>query len=217
MVSLRPPTAGGPAGAVLQPWPEVLSTEAAISASARATHHRDAGRGRVPLVIDEFARPEPAARVARWLASCPVVAETSIDGADYAIGRIEMPGADGFDLDRWWTQQLLEALISPPLVALFGRLSGIDPGAGAEIGAHVLERGDRIGWHDDRARGQRLGFVWFASDPAPEGGQLLLGRPRGVEPRFNRLVVFDARRPHRVEPVVDGVRRTLVVRTRELG
>ena len=172
----------------------------------------------LPVLVHNFLPSDIAVRTARVLAVARVAREVSTGDAGYQLGRVQLDGG-GFDLDRWWAKQVFDTLGSPGLLAWLHKSTGIDPGIAVDLGAHVLGPGDYVGWHDDRGRGQRLGFVWFASDPAPAGGRLMLApisRPRFVAPSFNSLVVFDAAEPHAVEQVQQGVRRTIIGRTRAI-
>jgi len=113
--------------------------------------------------------------------------------------------------------QLEHALLGPVGGELFEALSGQTLGGPTPVTVYAYGPGDFLARHSDRGGGRQVAFVLYLGDWQPgEGGELRLwhadGRKVDVEPRFNRLVLFDlaAHRHHEVLPV-RGTRRRYTI------
>lgn len=107
--------------------------------------------------------------------------------------------------------ELLAALADPRTRALFAALTGRELG-GFTASARRMAAGDFLVPHADDVGGRELSFVIYLSPGwAPAwGGELRLDAgdgsfPHVVEPRFNSMVVFDARTWHVIAPFRPGL------------
>jgi len=87
-----------------------------------------------------------------------------------------------------------------------------------EYWGNVLKQGKEIPWHVDKDEeiekviSPPIGAVWYGHpcNDTVEGGYLEIKRNHGeierIQPKYNRLVVFDVATLHRVSPITKGIR-----------
>ena len=102
----------------------------------------------------------------------------------------------------------------------------IDGITGWEYWTKALKTGNQLGFHQDNntidpndLKGQPLKFAKFsfsylAQKELPKGGYLLLQRQNGeierIQPKPNRLVIFDSETFHTVSLITEGIRSSLI-------
>ncbi|MFT7579070.1 MAG: hypothetical protein ACI9MR_000732 [Myxococcota bacterium] len=177
------------------------------------------------VVLDDFLRPQVALSVSAFLSdeaqfdpgygvhttygfvSAEVFAATAPPDRFFRYGNLRLeagarartPGAAAF-------KRTERRLADPYTRDLFGAVTGMSLGE-ITLSARKMKRGDFLAPHTDDIEDRCLSFIVYLSPNwgEPEGGALSLSRGDGtietVLPIYNRLILFDARIWHHVEPL----------------
>jgi len=124
--------------------------------------------------------------------------------------------------DGWWASKpknVLEFIIENVWkhYGLAGKMAGF------EYWTNTYPPGNDMGWHNDKDEAKfkiyrevirpTLGMVYWPAIKDLKGGYLdveVNKKVERIEPKSNRLVVFNTGEPHRVTKVISGYRRTFL-------
>lgn len=97
---------------------------------------------------------------------------------------------------------------------------------GWEYWTKCLTVGDRLDFHSDNntinpndlmghpLKFGKCGLSYYAQNELPDGGYLMIQRDNGeierIQPKPNRLVIFDSKTPHGVSVINKGIRSSLI-------
>jgi hypothetical protein len=208
--------------------PEWIQPQHLEWAALEATRERFAAEPSRMVVLADFLLEPIATRMSRFLTDeaefAVTVGLTTRYGACSEEEFDAAPAAERFFRYRRLTgaravaganeglgalKALDRALAEPSLRALFQHISGM-PLAGFASSVRRMEAGDFLVPHADDVDDRLLSFVIYLT-PGWEprhGGTLYLERGGGelarVEPRWNSIVIFDARTQHHIAPIEAG-------------